>query len=358
MTQTTDSVNTYTLSDFDYDLPSGRVARYPLAERDQSKLMVVNRKQRRFSHHHFYDLPRLLNPGDLLVVNNARVIPARLHGRRDGHTGHVELFLMHPEDAFKTRWQVLMRPARKLPPGTRLVFDGADLGATVLERASGGRGRVALAWPPGQTLDEILEAIGQMPIPPYLERPPEALDQERYQTVFAAVPGAQAAPTAGLHFTPRTFADLKARGVEVAQITLHVSAGTFRPVLTEAIHQHQMDPELYTLPPETVAAVEKTRQNGGRVVAVGTTVAKTLETVAHRHHGVLQPETAWSDLFIAPGFKFQAIDGLVTNFHLPRSTLLMLVSAFSDRHLMLDAYHEAIAQNYRFYSYGDCMLIE
>jgi S-adenosylmethionine:tRNA ribosyltransferase-isomerase len=348
---------TYTLSDFDYDLPPDRVAKYPLPERDQSKMLHLDRATGSLTHLQFPDLLTLLAPGDLLVLNNARVIPARLTGTREGHTGKVELFLLTPESEDNRLWQVLMRPSKRLRPGTTVRFDDSPLTATILERLEEGRGRVELHWPSEESFETVLAHTGQMPIPPYLERAAEAVDTERYQTVFASVSGAQAAPTAGLHFTPTVLAQLKAQGVQIAEVTLNVSAGTFRPVLSELIEDHRMDPEFYTLSADTVTAIRKAKDRGSRVVAVGTTVAKTLETAIRRNPHGLQAKSAWSDLFITPGFDFQVVDALLTNFHLPKSTLLMLVSAFAHRDQILAAYTEAINAEYRFYSYGDCMFI-
>lgn len=347
----------YTLTDFDYDLPPERIAKYPLPQRDQSRMLHLNRSLGTMAHYRFDALPELLEPGDLVVFNNARVIPARLHGHRYGHTGRVEIFLMHPENTEKTRWQVLMKPARRLKPGSIIRFPDSPLSATVLDRYESGRGVVELQWPAELSLDGVLEQTGTMPIPPYLERNAETLDMERYQTVFAKVSGAQASPTAGLHFTPEILKQLEDKGVRQAEITLYVSAGTFRPVLSETIAEHRMDPEFYTIPLETVTAIAQAKAQGRRVIAIGTTVAKTLESSAHTHNGTVVAESAWSELFIRPGFRFTIVDAMLTNFHLPKSTLLMLVSAFANRDQILKAYTTAIDEQYRFYSYGDCMLI-
>ncbi len=345
------------LADFDYTLPPELVAKFPLSERDQSRMLHLGRQHKEIAHYSFSRLPELLNAGDLVIVNNAKVIPIRLIGKREIHSGKVELFLMHPQNAEQTQWQVLMKPAKRLSPGSVICFEHSPLQARIIERLEGGRGLVELSWPDECSFEEILSKTGTMPIPPYLDRAPEAIDDVRYQTVFAKHPGAQAAPTAGLHFTEETFKQLEAQGIQVEEITLQVSAGTFRPVLTDTIQDHQMDPEFYTISEAVAQKIVSTRQQGGRVIAVGTTVAKTLETSASHHQGVVKAESAWSDLFIHPGFQFQVIDGLLTNFHLPKSTLLMLVSAFCDRDAILKAYHEAIGEGYRFYSYGDCMLI-
>lgn len=348
----------YSLKDFDYTLPPELLARYPLPNRDQSRMMIVDRRQGAIRHAMFSDLPDYLQPGDTVAMNNARVIPARLHGHKPGSSGKVELFLMHPENAERTRWQVLMRPARRLKPGTEVILaESPSVRAAILQRLEGGRGIIELAWPAGLSFDTMLETIGTLPIPPYLEREVEAIDQERYQTVFAKVSGAQAAPTAGLHFTPTILAQLQQQGVGLAELTLHVSAGTFRPVLSDEIADHRMDPEYYEVPETAIAALRRSKTSGGRVLAVGTTTLKTLETVAQKYHGRLQPDQGWSELFITPGFDFKATDALLTNFHLPKSTLLMLVSAFAGHDLIMRAYAEAIRKQYRFYSYGDCMLI-
>jgi S-adenosylmethionine:tRNA ribosyltransferase-isomerase len=351
------TVKSYTLSDFDYALPPELIAQYPLAQREQSRMLVLNRQMKALTHHPFLALPQLLNPGDLLVLNNAKVIPARLQGYKEGQEGKVEIFLLHAQDVSQHHWQVLMRPARRLKPGTRILFPNSSLTAVIEAQLDDGRGIVELQWPPEISFETILEVTGNIPLPPYLGREPEALDAERYQTVFAKVSGAQAAPTAGLHFSQAVFDELRVQGIQWTEITLNVSAGTFRPVLSESIDEHQMDPEFYTLSQETVEAISKTKANGNRVIAVGTTVAKTLETVAFKNQGQLRMESAWSELFIRPGFSFQVIDALLTNFHLPKSTLLMLVSAFSSRDLISSAYQAAIQEQYRFYSYGDCMLI-
>ncbi len=348
----------YTLSDFDYELPPGRIAKYPLPNRDDSRMMVLDRAGQGIGHHFFKQLPDFLNAGDLMVINNARVLPARLLGRREGHTGQVEIFLMHPRNADKTEWDVLMKPARKLRPGTRICFERSGLVAEIIDRLEMGHGIVRLHWPQNMTFEAILEQTGTLPIPPYLERETEAIDTERYQTVFAKHAGAQAAPTAGLHFTPAVFEALKAKGIGIAEITLNVSAGTFRPVLDEAIDSHQMDAEFYTIPDEAAQQITETQARGGRIIAIGTTVAKTLETAYRLNGRQIKPGSAWSRLFIRPGFEFKTVDMLLTNFHLPKSTLMMLVSAFADRDLIMAAYDQAVAGEYRFYSYGDCMLIQ
>ena len=350
------------LSDFDYDLPDKLIAQYPLAERSASRMLVVNRESGELQHQHFSDLPNWLNPGDLVVVNNTKVIPARLLGQRldaNGapHSGQVEVLLQEPLNADRSQWSVLMRPARKLKPGTTIAFANTTSTLRVMEQGEAGHGVVSIQLNDTDDLDDWLARIGTMPIPPYLGRKAEDQDKTTYQTMYAQVPGSQAAPTAGLHFTPEVMAALKIKGINVTEVTLTVGAGTFRPVMTDDISQHQMHAESYHVSPEAAQIISETKTQGGRIVAIGTTVAKTLETIAQKHSGQLLAESGSSELFIAPGFTFQIVDTLLTNFHLPKSTLLMLVSAFSNRDLILNTYNEAIKQSYRFYSYGDCMLL-
>jgi S-adenosylmethionine:tRNA ribosyltransferase-isomerase len=346
------------LEDYDYPLPESLIARYPLEKRDESRMLVTNRNTGALAHRRFFELPELLAPGDLVVLNNTRVLPSRFFGQRRGRTGWVEILLLYPaESGDPCHWRVMMRPAKKLKPGTVVELPGTTSIIEILSYQNRGRGEVRVHLDDFDSVEALMASVGHMPLPPYLNREAEPADRETYQTVYARVPGAQAAPTAGLHFTPEVLQRLADRGIQTAEVTLAVSSGTFRSVQMEDITEHEMDPEHYTLPPETVKAVLETRERGGRVVAVGTTVAKTLETVAAENHGDLVPESAWSRLFIYPGFRFQAVDGLLTNFHLPKTTLLMLVSAFSSRKVILDAYAQAVAKDYRFYSYGDCMLL-
>ena len=343
---------------YDYPLPESLIAKYPLAERDASRMLVINRQQKTLSDHAFRDLPQFLNAGDLLVRNNAKVMPARLIGHREGFEGSVELFLLNPKNTDRTVWDVLMRPARKLKPGITVLFPGTPLTATIIEQLELGHGVVSLHWPKKTALDDVLMQAGQLPLPPYLNRQHEASDEERYQTVYAKVTGAQAAPTAGLHFTPQTFEALQQKGVETDEVTLWVSSGTFRPVMSDQINAHTMDAERYELSAQTAQHITRTRSQGYRVMAVGTTSCKTIETVVHKYNGRCEADADHSQLFITPGFIFQATDMLLTNFHLPKSTLLMLISAFiGDHDLTMAAYHHAIQEQYRFYSYGDCMLI-
>ncbi len=331
-------------SDFDYDLPREAIAQHP-GPRGRSRLLVVSHgtAERRFS-----DLPDLLDAGDLLVVNDTRVIPARLRARRPTG-GRVEVLLV--ERAAPAEWWCLLRPGRRMDPGALLLLDGGPAGR--VEERSGRRFRLRFDEP----LYSRLEAIGEVPLPPYIERPPTPEDRDRYQTVYAEQPGAVAAPTAGLHFTPAILEALERRGVGLASITLHVGPGTFRPVKTEDPATHVMDSELFDVPAATAAAVADTRRREGRVVAVGTTVVRTLETVASGG-GLIEAGTGRTELFIRPGYEFRATDRLITNFHLPCSTLLMLVCAFAGRNRVLDAYRQAIGSGFRFYSYGDAMLAD
>ncbi|RMH18559.1 MAG: tRNA preQ1(34) S-adenosylmethionine ribosyltransferase-isomerase QueA [Acidobacteria bacterium] len=339
--------------DFDYALPPAAIAQRP-APRGTSRLLVLDAEGEE-RHRRISDLPDLLEPGDLLVVNDTRVIPARLLGRRLPGGGRVELLLVAAARGAPFTWEVLMKPARRLSEGTRLVFgEGAGrapLEAVVAERDAGGRGRVRFADDPLPRLDEL----GHVPLPPYVKRPDDPSDRHDYQTIFARRPGAVAAPTAGLHFTPELLHRLETRGIERTALTLHVGIGTFQPVTAERVEQHRMGSERYEISAAAAEAIARTRRRGGRVVAVGTTVVRTLETAA-RDDGTVAAGSGVTELFIYPGFRFRVVDWLLTNFHLPRSTLLMLVSAFAGRRRLLAAYREAIERGYRFYSYGDAML--
>jgi S-adenosylmethionine:tRNA ribosyltransferase-isomerase len=302
-------------------------------------------------HRRVRDLPALLRAGDLLVVNDTRVLPARLFGRRTPGGGRVELLLA--ERHGEVEWDVLLKPGRRARPGTRLDI-GDDFEAEVVARGDDGRFRVRFSSP----VEPHLDRLGHVPLPPYIHRPDEAADRERYQTVFAREPGAIAAPTAGLHFDDALLAALDEGGVERATVTLHVGLGTFKPVVAELVHEHRMDAERYVVPPATARAIARARAEGRRIVAVGTTVVRTLESVAAAHDGEVPAGAGTTAIFIYPGHRFRVVDALLTNFHLPCSTLLMLVSAFAGRERVLGAYREAIERGYRFYSYGDAMLVE
>lgn len=339
------------LSAYDYQLPPERVAQHPLEQRDSSRLMHLpaGGGTRDLS---FRDLPRLLKPDDLLVVNETRVLPARIRfriGDRD-----AEILLLNPTDKDEDTWECLVRPGRAAHPGARLQLRFA-LWADVLERSAGG-GRVLRFAPPGR-LRSVLGEIGEAPLPPYIRAPLE--DPERYQTVYARVPGSAAAPTAGLHFTDGVLRDLEAAGIARAALTLRIGLDTFQPLRTEALDEHRMHSEAYRIPRPTRAAIDACRERGGRVVAAGTTAARALEAAAlKRTGGDPNPDAGDTDIFIRPGFKFREVDLLLTNFHLPKSTLLVMVSAFAGRERVLDAYRHAIESGYRFYSFGDAMLLE
>lgn len=340
------------VDEFDYDLPPELIAQEPLPERDASRLMVVDRDSGRWIHARFRDLPRFLRPGDCLVLNDTRVRPARLFGRR-ATGGQVEFLLLDPLG--DGRWLALGRPGRRLRAGTVAICgDDRPLRVHVEEVRDGGERVIRLEPPSGETVDETLQRLGRVPLPPYIRK--ELDDPERYQTVYAREEGSVAAPTAGLHFTPELLARLEAQGVRIAYLTLHVGVGTFRPVTVDRVEEHRMHAEFYRVEPATAAAINATRAQGGRVVAVGTTVTRTLETVA-ADDGTVRPGSGWTDLFIYPGYRFKAIDGLITNFHLPRSTLIMLVAALLGKERTLAAYREAVARRYRFFSFGDAMLI-
>jgi S-adenosylmethionine:tRNA ribosyltransferase-isomerase len=341
------------ISDFDFDLPPELIAQEPLAERDASRLLVLDRSSGAVQHRLFRDLPDLLNPGDLVVMNRSRVIPARLLGHRS-KGGEAEILLVR--DRGDGRWEAMVRPGRHLRPGQRVAIDD-DLSVVIETEAlaEDGRRRVCLLSR-RRDIAGALERCGHVPLPPYVRRPDRPEDRERYQTVYAREPGSIAAPTAGLHFTPAILERLRGRGVATAEVVLHVGPGTFRPVTASRVEDHRVPPEPYDLPPETAQAVTQARARGGRGVAIGTTSVRTLEGSAAAGGAVAagRGETA---LVIAPGFRFQVVDALVTNFHLPRSSLLLLVSAFAGRERVLAAYAEAVRAGYRFYSYGDAMLI-
>ena len=341
------------LKDFGYDLPPELIAQEPVEPRDHSRLLVLRRAGGPLEHRRFADLPVYLHPGDALVLNDTRVLPARLLGRKAGSGGRAELLLLRRLE--RDRWEVLCRPGRRLPPGTEVVFgeEGRALLRARLGPEVGDGVRLADFTCQG-TFEAVLDTLGHVPLPPYITRRPQ--DPERYQTVYARAPGSAAAPTAGLHFTPELLDRVRAAGTEVVPLTLHVGLGTFRPVQAERVEEHRMHAEYYELPERSAAVLNRARAQGGRIVAVGTTVARTLET-ATTPGGTVQPGSGWTDIFIYPGYRWKAVDALVTNFHLPRSTLLMLVSAFAGRERVLQAYREAVDHGYRFYSFGDAMLM-
>ncbi len=341
------------IAEFDYELPPELIAQQPLPERDASRLLVLDRASGRIAHHAFTELPALLNRGDLLLVNRSRVIPARLLGRR-ARGGEGEILLVR--DRGEGRWEAMVRPGRHLRPGQRLTIDD-DLSVVVESEAlaEDGRRRVRLLSR-RRDVDGALERCGHVPLPPYIRRADEPSDRERYQTVYARESGSVAAPTAGLHFTPSLLARLAERGVERAELVLHVGPGTFQPVKVSRVEDHRVASEAYAVPPETAAALARARSRGGRIVAVGTTTVRTLESAAGAD-GSVAAGAGETDLVIRPGHRFRAVDVLLTNFHLPRSSLLLLVAAFAGREAVLRAYAEAVRQRYRFYSYGDAMMV-
>jgi S-adenosylmethionine:tRNA ribosyltransferase-isomerase len=342
--------------DFDFHLPSELIAQEPPADRSGSRMLSLNRATGVITHTTTGALPEFLESGDVLVINNTRVFPARLIGRRVPSGGAVECLLIgHVET---DRWEALVHPGQKLRPGAHVVFEGTHtLHGEILEQRFHGRRLIRLWTDDGLPVDEVVDAIGHVPLPPYIKRGDDEADRERYQTIFARARGSVAAPTAGLHFSPALVAACAARGVEIAEITLHVGYGTFQPVRVDQVEDHRLEPERYEIGRTAARTIDDALRERRRVVAVGTTTTRTLETVAREHDGRVVAATGWADVFIYPGFAFRVISGLLTNFHLPRSSLLMLVSAFAGRERVLDAYRRAIAERYRFYSYGDAMLI-
>ena len=341
------------LSDFDFLLPQELIAQQPLGERSASRLLHLNRATGTVAHEHFAHLPKLLREGDLLVRNETRVLPARLLGRK-ASGGQLELLLVRQVDPVQNIWRCMTRSSKPVRLGSRLEFP-EGLAGEVVQVEDDGQRLVRLTCP-GEFY-EVLEKVGHMPLPPYIRREDHAHDKDRYQTVFACNPGAVAAPTAGLHFSAETFAALAERNIEVCGLTLHVGPGTFLPVRTEQLSEHRMHSEVYEIPRLTAERINAARADGRRIVALGTTVTRTLEHAVDRE-GQLQAGHGDTDLFIMPGFRFRMVDALITNFHLPKSTLLVLVSAFAGRDFVLDAYREAVDRGYRFFSYGDCMLVE
>ena len=339
-------------SDFYYDLPKELIAQHPLDQRDHSRLMTLDRKTGEISHRHFYDLPSLLKPGDLLVVNNSRVIPARIYGTKKDTGSHVEFLLLEQKE--QDVWEILVKPGKKAKLGVQYTFGDGLLEAEVLDIFEDGNRLVRFSHAPSRDIYSILDEIGQMPLPPYITEKLE--DKERYQTVYSKEEGSAAAPTAGLHFTPELMDKIRAMGVNIAEVTLHVGLGTFRPVKEDNVLDHKMHSEHYHISAETAKLINETHKNGGRVIAVGTTSCRTLESVA-TFFGEIKEADGWTDIFIYPGDPFKCIDGLITNFHLPESTLIMLVSALAGYDHIMNAYHVAVQEKYRFFSFGDAMLI-
>lgn len=336
--------------DFYYDLPPELIAQTPIQRRDGSRLLTLNKVTGEVGHCHFYDLPGFLRPGDCLVLNDSRVLPARLIGRREPGGGTCEVVLLI--DRGEKTWECLVRPGKKLRQGARLSFGAGELQAEVTQVLEGGNRLIRFSYD-GIFL-ELLERLGKMPLPPYIKE--ELQDAERYQTVYSREIGSAAAPTAGLHFTRDLLQTIQDNGIRVCTVTLHVGLGTFRPVKAEDIADHEMHSEYCVIPPETAEIINRTRAEGGRVICVGTTSCRTIESWA-AEDGTLSPAAGWTNIFIYPGYRFKVLDGLITNFHLPESTLIMLVSALAGREHVMAAYREAVKERYRFFSFGDAMLI-
>ena len=339
-------------ADFDFDLPEELIAQTPLEKRDASRLLVVDKETGAFSDQHFDQIIDQLQPGDALVMNNTRVLPARLYGIKPETGGHVELLLL--KNVQGDDWEVLAKPAKRLRVGAQISFGDGRLTATVVDELDHG-GRIVRFGYEGIFL-EVLESLGEMPLPPYIHE--KLADRERYQTVYAKENGSAAAPTAGLHFTEELLEQIAAKGVELVYLTLHVGLGTFRPVSVDSLDDHEMHSEFYSLSEEAAQILRQVKAKGGRVIAVGTTSIRTLETIGSKFQGQIQADSGWTNIFIKPGYDWKIVDAFSTNFHLPKSTLVMLVSAFAGRSLTLKAYEHAIAERYRFFSFGDAMFIK
>lgn len=341
------------LHDFYYDLPEELIAQDPLADRSSSKLMVLDKKTGRTEHRIFKDIIEYLNPGDCLVINDTKVIPARLIGEKEGTGVAIEVLLLKRKEDMANTWEVLVKPGKKARPGTRISFGDGKLVGEIIDIVEEGDRLIQFSF--DGIFEEILDELGQMPLPPYITHKLE--DKNRYQTVYAKHEGSAAAPTAGLHFTNELLAEIEAKGVKIARVTLHVGLGTFRPVKVENILDHHMHSEYYEVSEEAADTINSVRQSGERIIAVGTTSTRTLESVADTH-GCIKPCRGWTDIFIYPGYEFKAIDCLITNFHLPESTLIMLVSALAGKDNVMAAYREAVENSYRFFSFGDAMFIK
>ncbi|WP_165209280.1 tRNA preQ1(34) S-adenosylmethionine ribosyltransferase-isomerase QueA [Streptococcus tangpeifui] len=338
--------------DFDFYLPEELIAQTPLEKRDSSKLLVIDHKTHTMVDSHFDHILDELNPGDALVMNNTRVLPARLHGEKSETHGHVEFLLL--KNTQDDQWEVLAKPAKRLHVGTEISFGDGRLTATIVQELDHG-GRIVEFHYDGIFL-EVLESLGEMPLPPYIHE--KLKDQERYQTVYAKENGSAAAPTAGLHFTQELLEKIEAKGVKLIYLTLHVGLGTFRPVSVDNIEDHEMHSEFYQLSEEAAQTLRQVKASGGRIVAVGTTSIRTLETIGNKFSGDIQADSGWTNIFIKPGYEFKIVDAFSTNFHLPKSTLVMLVSAFAGREFVLEAYKHAVDNYYRFFSFGDAMFVK
>ncbi len=337
-------------SDFYYDLPAELIAQTPLKDRSSSRLMVVDKNTGDIEHKHFYDIVDYLNEGDTLILNDTKVLSARLYGQKENTGGAIEFLLLHKHTL--DTWEVILKPGKKAKPGARFVFGNGELKAEVIDIVNEGNRLVKFEYE--GVFEEVLDRLGEMPIPPYITQKLE--DKDRYQTVYAKNLGSAAAPTAGLHFTPELIQKIKDKGVNIGFVTLHVGLGTFRPVKVEDVNEHKMHSEFYILPQNTAELINNTKRNGKRVISVGTTATRVLETAGLT--GKIKEMTGWTDIFIYPGKKLNVIDALITNFHLPESTLIMLVSAFAGKENILNAYKTAVEEKYRFFSFGDAMFIQ
>lgn len=342
----------YTLDDFDYDLPHELIAQTPIKQRDTSRLLVLDHTAHTLEDKHFYDILDELYAGDAVVMNDSRVMPARLYGIREETGGHVEVLLLH--NVAGDVWETLMKPAKRLHVGTVISFGDGQLTATITEERDEGIRLIEFHYT--GIFMEILEQLGEMPLPPYIKAKLD--DPDRYQTVYAKENGSAAAPTAGLHWTQDLLAKVAAKGVKLVYVTLHVGLGTFRPVEEANIDDHKMHSEFYRLDAAAAQTLNDVRAHGGRIIATGTTSIRTLETIGSKFHGEIKPDSGWTDIFIKPGYQWQVVDAFITNFHLPKSTLVMLVAAFTGRDQILNAYQRAIKERYRFFSFGDAMFIK
>ena len=341
------------VNDFDYELPEELIAQDPLQDRSSSRLLILNKADGSIRHDHFYHIPSYLKPGDLLVINNTKVIPARLLGVREDTGAAIEVLLLKRLKDLESSWECLVRPGKKCREGAHFSFGEGLLKAEVTKVLPDGNRIVKFGYE--GIFEEILDKLGEMPLPPYITHKLE--DKNRYQTVYAKTEGSAAAPTAGLHFTQELLEEIRSRGIPIAEITLHVGLGTFRPVKVDTVEEHHMHSEYYEISEEAAALINQTKRNGGRIVAVGTTSCRTLEA-ASKEDGTIQAGNGWTDIFIYPGYRFKMVDALITNFHLPKSTLIMLVSALAGRDHVLAAYQEAVQEKYRFFSFGDAMFIK
>lgn len=337
-------------SDFYYDLPQELIAQEPLKVRSDSRLMLLDKHSGKTENRRFYEIADFLNEGDTLIMNDTKVLPARLYGVKEGTGGAIEFLLLHKHTL--DTWEVILKPGRRAKPGARFVFGNGELKAEIIDVINDGNRLVRFEY--DGIFEEVLDRLGEMPLPPYITKKLE--DKDRYQTVYAKNPGSAAAPTAGLHFTPELIEKIKAKGVNIGYVTLHVGLGTFRPVKVDDVNNHKMHSEFYILPKETAELVNRTKAAGKRVISVGTTATRVLETVGAESETLFE-KTGWTDIFIYPGKEFHIIDALITNFHLPESTLIMLVSALAGRENVLRAYNEAVKEKYRFFSFGDAMFI-